>query len=50
MIHPERWGHLRPRYEDASRPRKMLAIDGGGIRGLLTLGLLQSVEEKLVQS
>ena len=47
MIHPERWGHLRPRYEDASRPRKMLAIDGGGIRGLLTLGLLQSVEEKL---
>ena len=46
MIHPERWGHLAARYATES-PRKMLAIDGGGIRGLLTLGMLQRLEELL---
>ncbi len=47
MIYPERWGPLRDRYEDTTRPRKMLAIDGGGIRGLLTLGMLQRMEKLL---
>jgi predicted acylesterase/phospholipase RssA len=43
LIHPERWKSLRSRYEE-DRPRKMLALDGGGIRGLLTLGILQRIE------
>jgi hypothetical protein len=44
MIHPELWGSLRSKYE-AERPRRMLALDGGGIRGLITLGILESIEK-----
>jgi predicted acylesterase/phospholipase RssA len=47
VIYPQRWGPLRTRYEDTGKPRKMLAIDGGGIRGLLTLGMLQEMEKLL---
>jgi len=47
LLHPERWGRLRPRYEIA-KPRKMLALDGGGIRGLISLGILKRLEERLV--
>lgn len=43
MNHPERWKSLRARYEEV-RPRRMLALDGGGIRGLITLGILESIE------
>lgn len=43
MIHPERWKSLRGRYEQ-ERPRRMLALDGGGIRGLITLGILLRLE------
>ena len=43
MIHPERWKGLRRRYEE-DRPRRMLALDGGGIRGLITLGILERLE------
>src|SRR6266496_218908 len=43
LIHPERWNNLRGRYEE-DRPRRMLALDGGGIRGLLTLGILEKIE------
>lgn len=46
LLHPERWGRLRPRYE-VVKPRKMLALDGGGIRGLISLGILKRLEESL---
>ena len=44
LLHPERWKSLRPRYEQ-DRPHRMLALDGGGIRGILTLGILQKIEK-----
>src|SRR5690348_17205822 len=43
LIHPEFWKSLRGRYE-ADRPRRMLALDGGGVRGLVTLGILERIE------
>ena len=47
LRHPERWGPLQARYEDNTKPRKMLALDGGGIRGLITLGILAEMEDRL---
>lgn len=47
LIHPERWKSLRDRYQK-DRPHRMLSLDGGGIRGLITLGILERIE-KLVQ-
>jgi predicted acylesterase/phospholipase RssA len=44
LIHPERWKSLRDRYQE-DRPHRMLALDGGGIRGLLTLGILERIEK-----
>jgi patatin-like phospholipase/acyl hydrolase len=46
MKQPELWGTLRTRYE-TQRPRKMLALDGGGIRGVLTLGILRQIEKEV---
>lgn len=46
LRHPEWWGPLRERYE-AERPRRMLSLDGGGIRGLITLGILEELERQL---
>jgi Patatin-like phospholipase len=43
LSHPDRWNSLRGRYEQ-EKPRKMLALDGGGIRGLVTLGILEKIE------
>jgi uncharacterized protein len=40
------WGHLESRYSKKS-PRKLLALDGGGIRGVLTLQVLMRMEELL---
>jgi len=47
LIFPERWKSLRTRYQE-ERPHRMLALDGGGIRGLITLGILEKIE-KLVK-
>jgi uncharacterized protein len=44
LIYPERWQSLAQRYEQ-DRPHRMLALDGGGIRGLLTLGILEHIEK-----
>jgi hypothetical protein len=41
-----RWGPLHDRYA-AERPRKILALDGGGIRGILTLEILLEIERVL---
>jgi uncharacterized protein len=40
------WGPLADRYEN-SRKRKMLSLDGGGIRGVLTLEILLEMENQL---
>jgi hypothetical protein len=48
LIHPEHWNNLRSRYEE-TRPRRMLALDGGGIRGLLTLGILEKIERLVAE-
>jgi uncharacterized protein len=40
------WGPLADRYREP-RPRKILALDGGGIRGVITLGVLGQLEDRL---
>ena len=48
MTKPELWGPLATRYATPG-PRKMLALDGGGIRGVLTLSILKAIETQLQQ-
>jgi len=48
MLDPARWKSLHARYRD-DRPRRLLALDGGGIRGLITLGILERLEAALTQ-
>ena len=40
------WGPLAERYE-TPRPRRLLALDGGGIRGVMTLEILAEIERQL---
>lgn len=44
------WGHLEDRYRQVDRPHRVLALDGGGIRGIITLGVLAALEEQLRRS
>jgi hypothetical protein len=43
------WGPLAKRYGH-EQPRKLLALDGGGIRGILTLEILHSMEKLLAEA
>lgn len=40
------WGPLQKRFE-SKQPRKILSLDGGGIRGVLTLEILGEIERQL---
>ena len=44
------WGRLAGRYGGPPRPRKLLALDGGGIRGILTLQVLIRIEQILADA
>jgi hypothetical protein len=48
MTNRELWGNLADRYETRG-PRKLLAIDGGGIRGVMSLGILEKIEQTVGQ-
>jgi uncharacterized protein len=44
------WGALEKRFGGGPQPRKLLALDGGGIRGVLTLQVLIRMEEILAEA
>jgi hypothetical protein len=45
------WGKLASRYEGKEKQKhKILALDGGGIRGILTLEVLARLEEMLAEA
>jgi patatin-like phospholipase/acyl hydrolase len=41
------WGPLAGRFEPPKPQRKLLALDGGGIRGIITLEILSALESQL---
>jgi hypothetical protein len=40
---------LKTFFKDKARKRRILALDGGGVRGFLTLGVLNELEKELVR-
>ncbi len=38
---------LEQKLENSPRPRKILNLDGGGVRGILTLGILKKLEQEI---
>ena len=45
------WGKLASRYEGGeNRKHRLLALDGGGIRGILTLEVLHRMEKMLAEA
>ena len=45
------WGKLASRYEGSEdREHRILALDGGGIRGIMTLEVVARIEEMLAQA
>lgn len=44
------WGDRYERYMDPGRQHRMLALDGGGIRGVLTLEVLSRMESLLAEA
>ena len=45
------WGKLASRYEGKENEKhKLLALDGGGIRGIITLEILVRMEEMLAEA
>lgn len=46
LTYPKRT--VRQHFADAG-PKRILALDGGGLRGILTLGILKKVEDELSQ-
>lgn len=47
-LNRDRWGHLTDRFSK-DNPKKMLALDGGGIRGLMTARVLVELERLLAE-
>jgi predicted acylesterase/phospholipase RssA len=43
------WGPLEGRYAHPKPQRRLLALDGGGIRGIITLEILRELERQLAQ-